>query len=59
MSKLFIDVNFIIALFKDFDTNHERAVSNKEILVENDCYISNGVLNEIITILMMRTKNIE
>ena len=59
MSKLFIDANFIIALFKDFDTNHERAVSNKEILVENDCHISNGVLNEIITILMMRTKNIE
>lgn len=59
MSKLFIDANFIIAIFKDFDTNHEKAVSNKEILVENDCYISNGVLNEIITIIMMRTKNIE
>lgn len=59
MSKFFIDTNFIIAIFKDFDSNHEKAISNIEIIRENDCYISNGILNEIITILMMRTKNIE
>lgn len=59
MSKFFIDANFIIAIFKDFDTNHEKAISNIEIIRENDCYISNGILNEIITILMIRTKNIE
>ena len=59
MSKLFIDANFIIAIFKDFDTNHEKAISNIKIISENDCYISNGILNEIITIIMMKTKNIE
>lgn len=59
MSKLFIDANFIIALFRDSDTNHKKAVNNKKILLENDCYVSNGIINEIITIMMMRTKNIE
>lgn len=59
MSKVFIDANFIIAIFKDFDTNHDKAISNIDIISENDGYISNGILNEIITILMMRTKNIE
>lgn len=59
MSKVFIDTNFIIAIFKDFDTNHGKAISNMNIINENDCYISNGILNEIITILMLRTKNIE
>lgn len=32
---------------------------NKNILFDNECYISNGVLNEVVTVVMMKTKSIE
>ena len=57
MAKLFIDSSFIIPIFKRNDTNHEIIHKNKHILLENECYISNGVLQEVITVIMMRTKS--
>ena len=59
MAKLFIDSSFIIPIFKRNDNNHEIIHKNKHILLENECYISNGVLQEVITVIMMRTKSIE
>ena len=59
MVKLFIDTSFIIPLFKRNDTNREILQKNKNIILENDCFISNGVLQEVITVIMKKTKNIE
>ncbi|WP_083405364.1 PIN domain-containing protein [Methanobrevibacter olleyae] len=59
MAKLFIDSSFIIPIFKRNDTNRPIIEKNKEILFENDCYISNGIIQEITTVVMMKTKSIE
>lgn len=59
MVKLFIDTSFIIPIFKRNDTNREIIKKNKNILLENECFISNGVFQEVITVLMMKTKDIE
>ena len=58
MTKLLIDSSFIIALFRKNDGLHEKAVNNKEILNKNDCYITYGILSEVITILGQKTKDI-
>ena len=55
--KILLDSSFIIAIFRKNDPLHKRAIKNKEIL-ENDCYISNGILSEVITILGQKTKDI-
>ena len=59
MAKLFIDTSFIIPIFKRNDTNREIVQKNKNILLENECFISNGVLQEVMTVIMKKTKNIE
>ena len=58
MSKLLIDSSFLIALFRKNDSLNEKAILNKELLYENECYISNGILAEVITILGQKTKDI-
>ena len=55
--KILLDTSFIVAIFRKNDPLHQRAVENKDIL-ENDCYISNGILSEVITILGQKTKDI-
>jgi predicted nucleic acid-binding protein len=47
--KVFLDTSFIIALVFDNDENNVHAVELKNILSE-DCYINNGVLNEVVTV---------
>ena len=60
MSKYFLDANFIIAIFREIEENNKLAVSTCDDLLSNhECYISNLVFNEIITILMMRTKDLD
>jgi len=59
MAKLFIDSSFIIPIFKRNDSNRPIIEKNKQILFENECYISNGIVQEIITVVMKKTKNIE
>ena len=59
MAKLFIDTSFIIPIFKRNDTNRPIIEKNKEILFENECFISNGIVQEIITVVMKKTKDIE
>ncbi|WP_298523291.1 hypothetical protein, partial [uncultured Methanobrevibacter sp.] len=48
---------FIIAIFRKNDPLHQRAIENKEVL-GNDCYISNGIVSEVMTILGQKTKDI-
>ena len=57
MKKILLDSSFIIAIFRKNDPLHQRAIENKEIL-DNDCYISNGIVSEVITILGQKTKDI-
>lgn len=60
MNKVFIDANFIIALFREIEKNHDLAITTGETLLnEYDCYISNAIITEVVTIMMMRTKSIE
>lgn len=58
MDKILLDSSFVIALFRKNDSNHEIAKKNLDVL-ENDCYLTNSLLSEIITVIMMRTKDIE
>lgn len=58
MTKLLIDSSFLIALFRKNDGLHDKALINKDILNKNDCYITYGVLTEVITILGQKTKDI-
>lgn len=57
MSKLLIDSSFIIALFRRNDGLHQKAIENKDIL-NNDCYITDGILAEVMTIIAQKTKDI-
>ena len=55
--KYFVDSSFIVSLFKETETNHHIAKEHTNIIDNNECYITNGILLEIITILMIRTKD--
>lgn len=55
--KYFVDSSFIVSLFKETETNHHIAKEHTNIIDNNECYITNGILLEIITILMKRTKD--
>lgn len=55
--KILLDSSFIIAIFRRNDPLHQKAIKNRDIL-QNDCYISNGIISEIITILGQKTKDI-
>lgn len=57
MKRLLLDSSFIIAIFRKNDPLHQRAIKNREVF-DNDCYISNGVISEVITILGQKTKDI-
>lgn len=58
MSKIFVDTSFIISLFRKNDSNHELTKKYAYLIDENECYITNAILTEIITVLMKKTKNI-
>jgi len=55
--KYFVDSSFIVSLFKETDSNHKISKEHINIIDNNKCYITNGILLEVITILMKRTKN--
>ena len=57
MKKILLDSSFIIAIFRKNDPLHQRAIENRDVL-ENDCYISNGIISEVMTILGQKTKDI-
>ena len=54
--KIFLDSSFIIALIIDKDDLSEKAILLKEKgILKNECYISNLVINEVITIIGNKT----
>lgn len=55
--KILLDSSFIIAIFRRNDPLHQKAIKNRDIL-QNDCYISNGIISEVITIFGQKTKDI-
>ena len=55
--KYFVDSSYIVSLFKKTDSNHEIAKEHIDIIDNNECYITNGILLEVITILMKKTKD--
>ena len=56
MSSILVDSSFLIALFRKDDLNHSYAVANKDIL-NNSCFITNLVVSEVLTVLAMKTKD--
>ncbi len=57
MKKILLDSSFIIAIFRKNDPLHQRAIENREVL-DNECYISNGIISEVMTILGQKTKDV-
>ncbi|OED30409.1 type II toxin-antitoxin system VapC family toxin [Methanosphaera sp. WGK6] len=53
MNKIFLDSSFIIALVNENDDLHEKAkeLVKTKILQENEIYISNLIINEVITVV--------
>lgn len=49
--KYFLDSSFIIALVNDNDSLHEKALKYIELTETNDCFISNLIINEVITVI--------
>ena len=49
--KIFLDTSFIVAFVNDNDSLHEKALELKDIFQNNDCYISNLIIREIVTVI--------
>lgn len=51
--KIFLDTSFIVSSIIKTDFNHEKAkklIINEDLL-NNECYISNLIINEIVTVI--------
>jgi predicted nucleic acid-binding protein len=53
MRKIFIDSSYLIAIALDKDSNKEKALELSELLSE-ECYISDKVINEVVTVVNSR-----
>ncbi|MBE6499690.1 MAG: PIN domain-containing protein [Methanobrevibacter thaueri] len=53
MRKIFIDSSYLIAIALDNDSNKEKALELSELLSE-ECYISDKVINEVVTVVNSR-----
>lgn len=49
--KIFLDSSFIIALVNDNDSLHKQALEYLELTESNECYISNLIINKVITVI--------
>ena len=49
--KIFLDSSFIIALVNNNDSLHNKSLEYLEIIENNECYISNLIINEVITVI--------
>lgn len=59
MSKIFIDSSILVPLFWKEHPNHNKVAKHLSIIKNNECYMSNGILSEVMTVLGMKTKNID
>ena len=58
MSRILVDSSFLVALFRKDDLNHSYAIENKDYL-NNSCFITNLVISEVLTILAMKTEDMD
>ena len=58
MNRVLVDSSFLIALFRKDDLNHSLAIENKDVL-NNSCFITNLVICEVLTVLAMKTKDMD
>lgn len=59
MTKLLLDTNFIISLLIENDEKHDRTIElKKEGIFNNECYITNLVIQEVFTVLGLITKDV-
>ena len=58
MSRILVDSSFLVALFRKDDLNHSYAIENKDYL-NNSCFITNLVISEVLTVLAMKTKDMD
>ena len=49
--KIFLDSSFLIALINDDDFLHKKALEYVKLTETNECYISNLIINEVITVI--------
>lgn len=58
MNGILVDSSYLIALFRKDDLNHYLAIENKDVL-NNHCFITNFVISEVLTVLAMKTDDME
>lgn len=49
--KIFLDSSFLIALINNNDSLHKKALEYVKLTEDNECYISNLIINEVITVI--------
>ncbi|MCC7553039.1 MAG: type II toxin-antitoxin system VapC family toxin [Methanobacteriaceae archaeon] len=50
--KVFLDSSFLIAYVLEIDSNYNKTIElEKQGIFDNECYISNLIVNEIVTVL--------
>ena len=59
MTKYFLDTSFIIGYTLETDTNYIKASKHENILLNEECYINNSVLNECMTLIYYKTNSIK
>lgn len=59
LDSIFIDSNIIIAAFNKEDNSHDRAIGLLEKIKNNPKVINYLIFNEIATVLLLRTKDID
>lgn len=59
MKKVLVDTSFIIAYAILSDSQHDKSIALKHVLLNDDCYITNGILNECVTVGYNKSKSLE
>ena len=59
MKTVLLDTSFIIAFNIISDSQHDKSRELKEVLLNEDCYITNNVLNECVTVGFNKSKSLE
>lgn len=55
----FVDTSFIIAYAISTDNQHTKTEPLEDIILSNECYINNSVLNECVSVSYNKTKSLE
>ena len=59
MNTVLLDTSFIISYNISSDNQHDKSKELKEVLLNDDCYITNNVLNECVTVGFNKSKSLE